>query len=185
MDRGKLNATYFLYRAGFITKRRFFEIIWNINGKKIYFFIHRLLLPGKEDNEDLFQEVMIKIFSGIDNYDPKYGINTWMFKITRNHCIDYMKRKQHNENCIEEEMVPSPAGNPEQLYLAGELVDEIAQAVGRLSREERELAFLRLYEKMKFTEIGEITGENINTLKTKMRRIMLKLQHELKDYRNE
>jgi RNA polymerase sigma-70 factor (ECF subfamily) len=185
MDRGKLNAIYFLYRAGFVTKHRFFEIIWNISGKKISYYIHRLVLWGAEDREDLFQEVMLKIFSGLDNYDPEYGINAWMFKIARNHCIDYMRRKQRNEYCLEEETSHFPEGNPEQLYLAGELVDEIEQAVSSLTVEERELAFLRLYEKMKFSEIGEITGENINTLKTKMRRIILKLQHELKDYRNE
>ncbi len=54
-------------------------------------------------------------------------------------------------------------------------MDEIEQAVSRLTKEERELAFLRFYEKMTYQDIVKVTGGNANSLKTKMRRIKQKL----------
>ncbi len=185
MERKKLKTACFLYRAEIVTKQKFFETIWQTSGKKISYYIYRLLLTEEEQCEDIFQEVMLKIYNGLDSYDPGYGMSTWLYKIARNHCIDYLRKKQNDGDPVETEMLPSAEGNPEELYLAGELTDEIEKAVNRLTEEERELAFLRIYEKMRFTEIAEITGKNINSLKTKMNRIKMKLRHELKDYRNE
>ncbi len=185
MESGKLKTACFLYRAGIVSKQKFFETIWYTSGKKISYYIYRLLLSEEEQREDLFQEVMLKIYTGLDSYDPCYGMSTWLYKIARNHCIDHLRKKQNDGDPVEAETLPSAEGNPEEIYLAGELTDEIEQAVKRLTEEERELAFLRFYEKMKFSEIGKITGGNINSLKTKIRRIKQKLRHELKGYRNE
>jgi RNA polymerase sigma-70 factor, ECF subfamily len=182
MDRANLKTTCLLYRAGFVSKNQFFEMIWHTRGKRISFYIKRLLLSEEQSYEDLFQEIMLKIYNSLDNYNHSFGIDSWLYKIARNHCIDYMRKKQPDDNAIEAETLPSPTGTPEQLYLTAELIDEIDDAVNRMTKEERELGFLRLYEKMKFSEISEITGENVNTLKTRMKKIKLKLQHELEDY---
>ncbi len=147
--------------------------------------MNRLLLTGKENSEDLFQEVMLKIFTNLEQYNPLYSIETWIYKIVRHHCIDYMKKKTLPVDIDKGEDISINRENPEQLYLNDEIMKEVKEAMEKLTVSQRELAFLRLYENMKYHAISEIMNENINTLKTRMKKINSILKAELKEYYHE
>lgn len=72
---------------------------------------------NQDDALDLTQDVMLKVFSNIHAFEGKSSFSTWVFSITRNHCISMMSKKRmyyHQDvytakNLIAEEM------NPEEL----------------------------------------------------------------------
>ena len=52
-------------------------------------------LITKEDNEDLEQEVYVKIWKNSDKYQEKGSIKSWISTIARNTSLDYLKSSYH------------------------------------------------------------------------------------------
>ena len=48
-------------------------------------------LITKEDNEDLEQEVYLKIWKNSDKYQEKGSVKSWISTIARNTSLDYLK----------------------------------------------------------------------------------------------
>ncbi len=185
MDTVNLKLLCLQYKAGLISKTEFFETIWNSHGKKISFYINRLIFSRRSDSEDLFQEIMLKIYNNLENYNPLYSFDTWAYKITRHHCIDCLRKQESSVDQDGMDDFPETKNNPEKQYLESEIMQKIEKAINGLGDTEKELAFLRLFENMKFQAISEITGININTLKTRIEKIKQKLRHQLRDYSHE
>ena len=179
----KLKALRF--RAGTLSVSEFFEYIWHSRGKRIYFYIRKMFPGVQYDADDLFQDVMLKIFRNLERYNPAHSLDTWIFTIARNHCIDQMKRKDSSVELRVPEEWGTEQGNPEASFLRDERMRAIDSCMGGLAPEDRELAFLRFYGNMGFRNISVIMDININTLKARMRRIKRIFQQTLREYHEE
>lgn len=74
---------------------RAIEYLYNAYHKKIFAFI-LYLIKNNDDSQDILQDVFVKFWLNIENYNPKIsGIYTWMINITRNHCLDKFKSNQY------------------------------------------------------------------------------------------
>jgi len=176
-----MKKEFIQYNIGLKSKESFFEIIWHDYGKKISWYISQMI-KGDESAEDIFQEVMMKLYNSIDSYNPLYSFNTWMYRVVRNYCYDYLKRKriQINENSNIDEFTTSE--NPEDQYISKNIDENIRRAFDKLKIKEKEAAYLRLYEKKTFREIGNLMNEKTTTAKAIYQRAQKKLQYYLKDY---
>ena len=56
--------------------------------------ICRRLTRDSDQARDLAQEAFIRTFSRLDRYDPVYPFSAWLFKITANLCIDFLRRRR-------------------------------------------------------------------------------------------
>jgi RNA polymerase sigma-70 factor (ECF subfamily) len=48
----------------------------------------------KDNAEDLFQDVMLKVYRNLDRYNPLYSFNSWIYSIARNHCLNFINKKR-------------------------------------------------------------------------------------------
>jgi RNA polymerase sigma factor (sigma-70 family) len=65
--------------------------------KKV-FTVCRRLVNNHEDAEDMTQEVFIKVFSNLPQFDPNRGsFQKWLFRIAKNHCLDYLRGRGYRE----------------------------------------------------------------------------------------
>lgn len=165
-------------------RTRAFTRLWHAYGKNVSFYISRFIGGKNMHHEDLFQEVMIKIYEALDRYDTRCALSTWIYRIARNHCIDYLKTRR--------ETIPLTTGGgeasraadrPDERLLNDELITVIERCIETLDPEDGQIAFLRFYERMKYGEISLVMGINENTIKTRIRAIRSILHHELRDYR--
>ena len=72
-------------------KNELFTYIWQNYRKKISFYISNLIPIYHPQFEDLFQEVMLKIFNNLQTFDPSHSFKAWIYTISRNHCLDFLK----------------------------------------------------------------------------------------------
>ena len=49
---------------------------------------------NQDDALDLAQDVMLKAFCNIEAFEGKSTFSTWLFSITRNHCLSVISRKR-------------------------------------------------------------------------------------------
>lgn len=137
----------------------------------LYNYIYRILY-NKDDAEDLLQEVFLKFFKNIEHIDFKRNIKAFIFKIARNSCIDFL-RKRKNEMPFVDEIYEKPCNFYERMKLKG----KIERALLNLKKEDREIIILKYFENFKIKEISEIMGIPENTVKIKILRALKKLRN--------
>ncbi len=54
-----------------------------------YRFVH-----NEMDALDITQEVLIKVYKELDAYNPQYAFTTWLYKITTNSALDYIRKQK-------------------------------------------------------------------------------------------
>ncbi len=165
-----------------------FESLIQENEILVYNIAYRMLAQP-EDAKDISQEVFIKAYKNIHNFDEKSAFSTWIYRIAVNTCIDEIrKRKNKTTVSIEEEQQTqdgsfqkqfiSEEPSPENAYLAFEKNQEIIQAINTLSPEHKAVVTLRDLNGLSYTEISDITNLSLGTVKSRLARARNQLKNE-------
>ena len=108
-------------------------------------------LGSNADAEDLCQDVFEKVARKIDSFDPaRASIGTWIYSITRNSVIDFYRRSHPHEE-MDERVVQD--GSVDDEMLNNEMLEALAEALGKLPAQLREIVVLRYYDGSPLTEI--------------------------------
>src|SRR5689334_20323252 len=90
--------TALVQRAQADDRAAFNEIVLRYKSK-VYNFIHRMI-PSMQDAEDLTQETFVRAYLSIRSFQSRAGLNTWLFRIATNLCIDYGRRAKKTQGMI-------------------------------------------------------------------------------------
>ena len=55
-------------------------------------YVRRLTYFSPEDIEDILQEVFLKTYQNLNDYDKRLSFSAWIFRIARNHTIDVIRK---------------------------------------------------------------------------------------------
>lgn len=116
-----------------------------------------------EDAEDLCADVFLKVQKKIDEYDEtKAAPSTWVYTIARNAVIDFYRVNRVTEE-LPEEIVSDEEVDLE--LLQNETLSELAEALKKLSEEERTVIVLHYYEGLSLMDIEQRTGLSYGQVK--------------------
>ncbi len=163
-----------------------FERVLRPHLDRLYRFAYRLT-GNKADAEDLFQDVLVKLFGKLDDLVEISDPASWVGRVLYNHFIDNRRRfaRQRLVSVSEGQLPPGgmdsiPAGDsPEH---DAERLDDIIRldkALAELSEDHRLVVLLHDTEGYKLKEIQEITGDPIGTLKSRLHRARARLRELL------
>ena len=144
--------------------------------------------------EELYQEVWTKVIERCEEFRGDSKFSTWLYTIARNRCIDHarrMKFRAHNSLDAPRrdsdqplvERVANPGPSTEQLATGATLKERIALAVEELPDDQKEVFLLRQLQGLGFKEIAEVVDVPLNTVKSRMRYALERLQNQLEDLR--
>jgi len=147
----------------------------------LYSFICRL--SGRpSDAADLFQETFVRVFEKAESFRGASSFKTWLYSIAANVC------RSHGRKAARE--VPAATGGhaehangspgPDAAAASREVGTLIADAVGELPHEQREVFILKVYHDMTYPEIAEATRRPLGTVKSQMRLALRKLREKLR-----
>ena len=144
---------------------------------------------------DVVQESFVRVVQNAADFKHEARFTTWVYTITRNLCIDHLRKRalrKHpslDESRGEEgdgptlgEQTADPRASVEREATGTELKERIARAVDTLPDEQREVFLMREIANLPFKEIAEITGVPENTVKSRMRYALERLQEHLSEY---
>ena len=145
------------------------NLVWSI-GKK---FLYR-----QSDFEDAVQEVFIAIWKSADKFDSSKAKEiTFISMIARRRFIDHLRKisKHKNLESIDED------NSTHQLYKESMLNEStdlqlIKNAIKSLDIDDQELLNLSIYQGYSHSEISKLLNLPLGTVKTKIRRNLIKLQ---------
>jgi RNA polymerase sigma-70 factor (ECF subfamily) len=138
-----------------------------------------------EEAREVVQEVFTKIWEGREDIDPEESLRAYLFKITRNICINKLRRKQVESKYIEIYKfiyVDNKEVSPYESLIADELNDNITTALSKIPQKCRRIFDLSRVEGLKYNEIAENLHISVKTVEAQMSKALQILRLELKDY---
>ena len=158
--------------------------------EKIVYNVALRMMNHSEDAKDISQEVFLKAYRSLVNFDERSAFSTWLYRITHNTCIDEMrKRKGKQSYSLEEELeneegsmqrqIADEGDTPEESLLRQEQKNEILQALDTLSEEHKAAIILRDVKGLSYEEIAEILELSLGTVKSRISRARNQLKIEI------
>jgi len=133
------------------------------------------LIPSDADAEDIAQEAMLRLWKIAADWRPgEAKVTTWLYRVTRNLCIDRLRQKSHQDiDAIAEpaDDTPSVQARMEQSARMSALKD----ALGELPERQRVAVTLRHIEGLSNPEIAEamdISVEAVESLTARGKRML-------------
>ena len=145
-----------------------------------------------EDARDIAQEVFIDILTNLHRFRAKSGLSTWIYRITVNRSLNYLRSRKRRQGRIvgtEEEsaggrggiMNLSDAGqkSPAELLEQKEKSRILHEAVDSLPEKQRVAFTLAEYDDLSYKEIAEIMQLSISSVESLLFRARKNLQQKL------
>lgn len=167
-----------------------FEELLLLHQKKVYNLCLRMS-ANPDDALDLSQEAFLRAWRSLGQYQFEASFSTWLFRLTSNICIDFLRRKKRRQETSLTESyddsdegaelsVPDAQPGPEQQAITNETKIELARAMEQLSPEHREILQLRVIEDLQYEQIADILGVRVGTVKSQLARARLSFRKILK-----
>jgi len=145
----------------------------------------------RDEVEDIAQEVFLKVFRAIGQYDPgRAKFTTWVYTFVRNHCYDVLKKRRlpltsltpTDEPGARIDLPDDRELQPEPAAANSELGSKIGEALAALSEDQRMAFILREYEGLDYAAIASVTGVSEGTVKSRLFRAKEAMRARLEPY---
>ena len=140
--------------------------------------IARRYLSNQTEAEDAVQEVFIAIWKSAGRFDPnKASEITFVSMIARRRLIDHVrkiyrhKKLEPIDNCFDDDALQTKS-----LLDQSTDVKIISEAINQFAEEDKELLSLSIYQGYSHSEISKLMNIPLGTVKTKLRRNLIKLR---------
>ncbi|MCK5583794.1 MAG: RNA polymerase sigma factor [Elusimicrobiales bacterium] len=165
------NNDYSLIQACLRGEAFGFEELLNRYKNRIFSFAMRMV-KNSEDAEDIAHEAFIKAFRSLNSYNSDYPFITWLFKITHNKCLDFLRVKKPNIISFDDDNVhfePEDTNDsPEKALNLKIEYEEAENLLMSLPLLYRETLLLQYREDMTCKQISEIMGIPEGTVKIRL-----------------
>lgn len=125
--------------------------------------------------EDVLQEVFMHIWRNPDSFTAARGsLGGWLSIVARNRSIDLLRRKRPS---VDVDNVPLASSfNLADEAERSSLMERARGVIGQLPREQRKTLEMAFFDGLTHSEIAEMTGDPLGTVKTRIRSALLTLR---------
>ncbi|MFT5196002.1 MAG: RNA polymerase sigma-70 factor (ECF subfamily) [Cellvibrionaceae bacterium] len=145
------------------------------------------VLYSRELAEEVVMDVFVRVWEKGHTFKSDRGnVRGWMIQMTRNRSIDYLRksgRRLDDQSVgwtdIHDNVISGGGPDPEKMMQQSFVASQVQGALKELSEDHQYVLGLAYYKGMSNSEIAEATGIPLGTVKTRIRRGMLKLKESL------
>ncbi|MBW7953675.1 sigma-70 family RNA polymerase sigma factor [Candidatus Dojkabacteria bacterium] len=163
--------------------KRDFSKLYKIYQRKVYeFILKRVSHP--QTAEDLTADVFEKILKNINDFQWQgITVSAWIFRIARNHVIDYYRKnsKRKTDSSIEEigHLLASHSPTVDSEIQSDEAEIGLYNSIRELKEDDQYLVYYKFFEELSNKQISDITGLSETNIGTRLHRIRKKLKSYL------
>jgi RNA polymerase sigma-70 factor (ECF subfamily) len=154
------------------------------------------LLQDPQEAEDALQETFLQAFRGIETFEGRSSLGTWLYRIAANQALMRLRRREPELVSVEE---PLPGANgeevpldlkdwcclPEEDFMTAEAQAQLDLAMAGLSSALRAVFVLRDIQGLSTAHTAEILDLSEAAVKTRLMRARLQLRNRLSEYYDE
>ena len=167
-----------------LIERNFFAHIIERYEGKLRAYIQRKSHASPTDIDDLLQNVFIKVYRNMKEFDPSLRFSSWIYRICYHEMLDWYrkeKREPHTSFDADETLIHTLASddNTATTALSEEKKKVIKEALDSLDQKYKDIIELRFYEEKSYEEIADILRIPPGTVATHLNRVKKILKEKL------
>ena len=157
--------------------RSSFSALYDATSAKLFGVCLRVL-NNRAEAEDALQEAFVRIWQKADSYAANgYSPMTWLITLTRNLAIDKLRARKAPTDDIDDQFDLSDSGpTPEEAAVAASEAARINACLGELEADRAAAVRGAYLEGDSYQELADHHGVPLNTMRTWLRRSLLKLK---------
>ncbi len=159
------------------TKERAYTAIIKKYQEKLYWHIRRMVVDH-DDANDVLQNVLIRIWKGLENFREDSQLYTWIYRIGTNESLTFLEQ-QKKKAAISFSDVESGLSNKikaDQNFDANKLEWKLQLAIQQLPEKQRVVFSLRYYEEMPYEEMSRVLETSEGALKASYHHAVKKVE---------
>jgi RNA polymerase sigma-70 factor (ECF subfamily) len=142
---------------------------------KVVYSVALRVLRDPAAAEDVLQEIFMQIWRNPDSFTAARGsLGGWLAVVSRNRSIDALRRKRPTDS-VDDVVLASPynlAAEAER----NSLMERARSVIVQLPSEQRKTLEMAFFDGLTHSEIAEMTGDPLGTVKTRIRSALLTLR---------
>lgn len=134
---------------------RAFETIYQQYFPKLFIFSLKIC-KSKEMAEEIVHDVFIKVWDNREHIDPNLNFKSYLYKITKNHLLNFLRKRQPQHTCISEKglKIQSSDYQTEQEIIFADYLSFYNAALSRLSLHKKQIFLLNRQHGLSYKEIA-------------------------------
>ena len=144
--------------------------------RQLFAYIKRLMKISDGDAEDILQEVFIKTYENLNDFDRDLKFSSWIYRITYNHTISYYRKNKAKLQTLsleDNEMLLEKLRSEFNLTENIDnkiLKEKIQELLKQLDKKYRDVLILKYLEEKDYTEMSNILRKPMGTIATLLNR---------------
>lgn len=153
--------------------------------KRMYAVCYRML-GNENDARDLTQDSLVRVIEGLDSYDGRSRLSTWVIRVTMNCCLSHLRRERLRRHASLDrpiashqagETVSTPRGHaiesereppPTRRIQGNEKTAVLLEALDSLDPTMKAVLVLRDLQELEYQQIAEVIEVPIGTVKSRL-----------------
>lgn len=160
----------------------YFSLLYSRYAGKVY---SKCISMLKDEGlaQDATQDVFIKIYANLAKFSEKSKFSTWLYSITYNYCIDFIRRKKKEKNLFTGEMDTPPdiVEDVEDSELLQIELKKLKVILEKIPVGDKAILMMKYQEEMSIKEIAAALEKTESAIKMKIKRAKAKALSVYKD----
>ncbi len=162
----------------------------NIIGRyqdKLSRYVRRLGTTSAEDSEDILQDIFLKVYLNLNDFDQDFKFSSWIYRIAHNQVISHFRKRQarpeaHSQSIDNEGLqllaTDMSLDGRSDLNIRQEIINS---ALKKLEPKHREILVLKFFEDKSYQEISDILKKPMGSVASLMNRAKKALKNAMPD----
>jgi RNA polymerase sigma-70 factor (ECF subfamily) len=157
---------------------------WNMMidrySKKVYNLVLNFV-GNRDDASDITQDIFLKVYTNIDKFQEDKNFNSWILKLSKNHCIDHWRKNKNSRQKVKLDeslyngAIHDQAYTPEDSLIKEDEISYLRQKLQLLPPDLRSLIIMRDIQDYSYREIADHLDIPLGTTKSRINRARIKL----------
>ena len=146
-------------------QRQAFSMVVSQSTEPLYWKVRRIVL-NHDDANDVLQNVFLKAWNNLGDFQQKSKISTWLYRIAVNESLDFLRRqKTASMVSADEDIMVGNRLMADEYFDGDEAQALLQEAISRLPDVQRTVFTLRYYDEMKYSEMSRLLTTSEGALK--------------------
>ncbi len=146
--------------------------------ERYVFNVCRRYLGSEDDAEDGTQEVFMRVFHALPQFEGRAQFRTWLYRIAMNHCHEVSQKNKRYMSYDYEEALDDPAMHlaeedlPDAMLDAADERDCVQRSLTQMRTQDMEILNLRFMGELSLEDIASTLGSKLSATKMRFYRAM-------------
>lgn len=137
------------------------------------------LLKNENAAQDATQEIFVKILLNLAKFNKASRLSTWIYSITYNYCIDFIRRRKKQPLLFEAEyetQIPDDKPEISDAELLDIRVDRLKIVLDKVRQEDKFILLMKYQDRMSINDIGSALSMSDSAVKMRLKRAKQKVK---------